>query len=437
MSTIKLVEGREIFDSRGFPTVEVDVTLDSGAVGRAAVPSGASTGAHEAIELRDYGDRLQGKGVRTVVANVRGELAKAVLGLDAIDQRSVDRALIRTDGTDNKSRLGGNAVLGVSIASARAAAAHLNVPLWRHVGGSNAHVMPVPLMNVINGGSHADNNIDFQEFMIMPLGAASYEEALLWGAEIYHQLAAVLKHRGLSVCVGDEGGFAPDLESNESALVLLVEAIERVGLRPGEDVSLALDIASSELFKDGHYSLVGEKRSFNSKEMTEELVRLCDHYPIVSIEDGLAEDDWEGWALLTEALGERVQLVGDDLFVTNTDRMARGVASGVANSVLVKVNQIGTLTETLECVELAVRNNYSVIISHRSGETSDTTISDLAVATNCGQIKTGAPARGERIAKYNQLLRIAEQLGDMATYRGAAVLSGIDRTTENILMGAL
>ena len=353
------------------------------------------------------------------------------------EQRSVDRLLIDVDGTDDKSRLGANAILGVSLAVARAAATHLGLPLWRYVGGVNAHALPVPMMNVINGGSHAGNNIDFQEFMLVPLGAASYEEALMWGVEAYHRLAAVLRARGLSTGVGDEGGFAPDLESNEAALALLVEAVERSGLEPGEDMALALDVASSEFFDGGRYQLAGENRSLDSEEMAEELARLCDSYPIASIEDGVAEDDWDGWNALTELLGHRVQLVGDDLFVTNADRLARGVASGAANAILVKANQVGTLTETLDCVELAMRNGYAVVMSHRSGETSDTTIADLAVATNCGQIKTGAPARSDRTAKYNQLLRIAEQLGDSASYRGSAALAGATPSVDTITMGSL
>ena len=405
-----------MFDSRGNPTVEVDVKLDSGALGRAAVPSGASTGLYEASELRDGGERLRGKGVRVAVANVISELASTVCGMKASDQRAVDRALARADGTDTKERLGANAILGVSLATARAAAADCGMPLWRYVGGVNAHVMPVPMMNVLNGGAHADNNVDFQEFMVVPVGAASYEEALTWGVEIYHKLASILKSRGLSVSIGDEGGFAPNLDSNESALVLLIEAIENVGLTPGNDVALALDVAASEFYEDDHYKLAGENISLTADEMVSKLVSLSETYPIVSIEDGLAEDDWSGWVSLTNSVGKRVQIVGDDLFVTNTERLARGVAAGAANSILIKVNQIGTLTETLECVELATRSGYSSVMSHRSGETADTVIADLAVATNCGQIKTGAPARSDRVAKYNQLLRISEQLGDTAIY---------------------
>lgn len=416
MTRICSVHAREVFDSRGNPTVEVDVKLDSGALGRAAVPSGASTGLYEASELRDGGERLRGKGVRVAVANVISELASTVCGMKASDQRAVDRALARADGTDTKERLGANAILGVSLATARAAAADCGMPLWRYVGGVNAHVMPVPMMNVLNGGAHADNNVDFQEFMVVPVGAASYEEALTWGVEIYHKLASILKSRGLSVSIGDEGGFAPNLDSNESALVLLIEAIENVGLTPGNDVALALDVAASEFYEDDHYKLAGENISLTADEMVSKLVSLSETYPIVSIEDGLAEDDWSGWVSLTNSVGKRVQIVGDDLFVTNTERLARGVAAGAANSILIKVNQIGTLTETLECVELATRSGYSSVMSHRSGETADTVIADLAVATNCGQIKTGAPARSDRVAKYNQLLRISEQLGDTAIY---------------------
>ena len=416
MSRICSVHAREVFDSRGNPTVEVDVKLDSGATGRAAVPSGASTGLYEASELRDGGKRLGGKGVRVAVANVTKELASVVCGMKASDQRAVDRALTAVDGTDTKERLGANAILGVSLATARAAAADCGMPLWRYVGGVNAHVMPVPMMNVLNGGAHADNNVDFQEFMVVPVGAASYEEALTWGVEIYHKLASILKSRGLSVSIGDEGGFAPNLDSNESALVLLIEAIENVGLAPGDDVALALDVAASEFYEDERYKLAGENISLTTDDMVSKLVSLSETYPIVSIEDGLAEDDWSGWVSLTNSVGKRVQIVGDDLFVTNTERLARGVAASAANSILIKVNQIGTLTETLECVELATRSGYTSVMSHRSGETADTVIADLAVATNCGQIKTGAPARSDRVAKYNQLLRISEQLGDTALY---------------------
>ena len=428
VSLIKAVRAREVFDSRGNPTVEVDVVLESGASGRAMVPSGASTGAFEAVELRDGGSRLRGKGVLTAVANATGELADAVRGIDAADQRAVDAALVDADGTDDKGRLGANAILGVSLATARAAAAELEIPLWRHVGGANAHVLPVPMMNLLNGGAHADNNVDFQEFMVVPVGAASYSEALCWGVEVYHELAAVLKGRGLSTALGDEGGFAPDLGSNAEAVALLAEATERAGFVVGDEIGFALDVASTEFFGDGRYVLASEGRTLDSGEMAVELSRLCDEYPIVSVEDGMAEEDWAGWAELTAAVGERVQLVGDDVFVTNAERLARGVRSGVANAILVKVNQIGSLTETLDCVELAVRSGYGAVMSHRSGETEDTAIADLAVATNCGQIKTGAPARSDRVAKYNQLLRIEEQLADAAAFRGReALATGGDR----------
>jgi len=424
VSIIEGIIGREIIDSRGNPTVEVEVELDSGATGRAAVPSGASTGAFEAVELRDGDDtRHGGKGVQDAVGHVNGEIADALLGLDAADQRDLDRILLALDGTDNKGRLGANAILGVSLAAAAAVSSELDLPLFRYVGGVNACTLPVPMMNVINGGEHADNNVDLQEFMFMPVGAASFSEALRWGAECYHTLRGVLHERGLSTAIGDEGGFAPDLGSNEEAVALLVEAIERAGRAPGEEIALAMDAASTEFFVDGNYVLAGEGRTLSPAEFADYLADLCDRYPIVSIEDGMAEEDWEGWALHTEKLGGRIQLVGDDLFVTNTARLARGIADGVANSILVKVNQIGSLTETLEAVELATRNSYTSVMSHRSGETEDTTIADLAVATNCGQIKTGAPARSDRVAKYNQLLRIEESLGDAAVYPGAAALA--------------
>jgi enolase len=424
LSIIEGIIGREILDSRGNPTVEVEVELDSGAVGRAAVPSGASTGAFEAVELRDGdADRYLGKGVSGAVEHVNGEIADALLGFDALDQRDLDRVLSDIDGTDNKARLGANAILGVSLAVAKAAAVELDLPLYRYVGGPNASVLPVPMLNVINGGEHADNNVDIQEFMLMPVGAASFSEALRWGAECYHTLKKVVADRGLSTAIGDEGGFAPNLGSNEEAVALLVEAIERSGRVPGEEIALALDAASTEFFADGTYTLAGEGRSLSSSEFADYLVDLCGRYPIVSIEDGMAEEDWDGWAELTAKLGDRVQLVGDDLFVTNSERLARGIESGVANSILVKVNQIGSLTETLEAVELATRNRYTSVMSHRSGETEDVTIADLAVATNCGQIKTGAPARSDRVAKYNQLLRIEEQLGEAAVYRGRAALA--------------
>ena len=424
MSTIEVVVGRQVLDSRGNPTVEVDVQLDSGASGRAIVPSGASTGMFEAVELRDGGDAWGGKGVTIAVANVNGELAAAVRGMDAYDQRAVDRALCDADGTDDKGRLGANAILGLSLATARAAAVEADAPLFRYVGGANAHVLPVPMLNVLNGGEHADNNVDLQEFMLMPVGAASFSEGLRWGVECYHVLKGVLSERGLSTSVGDEGGFAPNLGSNEEAVQLLVEAIQKAGLTPGEDMALALDVASTEFFSDGSYHLAGEGRTLTSDEMAAYLADLADRYPIVSIEDGMAEEDWDGWASLYGLVGDRVQLVGDDLFVTNVERLQRGIQLGVANSILVKVNQIGTLTETLEAVEMANANGWTAVMSHRSGETEDTTIADLAVATNCGQIKTGAPARSDRVAKYNQLLRIEEMLGEAAAFRGGAALAG-------------
>ena len=423
MSEIAVIAAREVLDSRGNPTVEVEVVLDTGAVGRAIVPSGASTGEHEAVELRDGGDRYLGKGVLNAVDNVNGEISDAIEGLDALDQRTIDGELIALDGTDNKARLGANAILGVSLAVAHAAAAELELPLYRYVGGANAHVLPVPMMNVVNGGVHADNNIDLQEFMLMPLGAPSYAEALRWGVETYHTLKALLHERGLSTAVGDEGGFAPNLASNEEAVRVLVEAIERAGYAPGEQIAIALDPATSELYRDGSYHLTGEGKVLSSDDFVGYWQRLADTYPIVSIEDGMAEDDWDGWAALTKAIGPRVQLVADDLFVTNVERLEMGIERGVANSVLVKVNQIGTLTETLETVETATRHGYTSVMSHRSGETEDATIADLAVATNCGQIKTGAPARSDRVAKYNQLLRIEDALGDGARYRGGGALA--------------
>ncbi len=423
MSLIEQVIGREVLDSRGNPTIEVEVLLDSGASGRAIVPSGASTGSFEAVELRDGGDRYRGKGVLQAVAHVDGEIADFLEGFDALDQRAVDLAMIDADGTPNKARLGANAILGVSLATARAAADELGLSLFRYVGGIDAHVLPVPMMNVVNGGVHADNSIDLQEFMIMPVGAASFAEALRWGVETYHALSGVLHERGISTAVGDEGGFAPDLDSNEEAVRILVEAIEAAGRVPGEEIAIAMDPATSELYSDGRYELAGEGRSLSSAEMVEYWVDLVDRYPVVSLEDGMAEDDWDGWAALTAALGSRVQLVGDDLFVTNEDRLRRGIDAATANAVLVKVNQIGTLTETLGTMELATRSSYACVMSHRSGETEDTTIADLAVATNCGQIKTGAPARSDRVAKYNQLLRIEDELGESAAFRGGAALS--------------
>jgi len=428
MSTIIDIHAREILDSRGNPTVEVDVVLESGAMGRAAVPSGASTGAHEAVERRD-GDksRYMGKGVLDAVAHVDDEIYDALVGFDALDQRDIDRVLVELDGTDNKGRLGANAILGVSLAVAKAAADELAVPLYRYVGGVNAHVLPVPMMNVLNGGEHADNNVDIQEFMIMPVGAASFGEALRWGAETYHVLKKVLHDRNLSTAIGDEGGFAPNLASNEDAVKLLLEAIEKAGFTPGTDMAIALDAASTEFYRDGAYVLAGEGRTLSPAEMVGYLEDLVGRYPIVSIEDGMAEEDWDGWSRLTAAIGDRVQLVGDDLFVTNVERLSRGIDAGVANSILVKVNQIGSLTETLESVAMATRAGYTAVMSHRSGETEDTTIADLAVATNCGQIKTGAPARSDRVAKYNQLLRIEDDLGDAAAYWGAAALKQVGR----------
>ena len=424
-SSIGSVVARQVLDSRGNPTLEAEVRLESGTSGRAIVPSGASTGQHEAVELRDGGDRWAGRGVTRAVANVNTELSEAVLGLDALEQGVVDRAMLDADATDNKGHLGANAILGVSLAGASAAAEERGVPLYRSIGGDDAHVLPVPMLNVINGGEHADNNVDIQEFMFMPVGAASFSEALRWGVECYHTLRGVLSSRGLATAVGDEGGFAPNLGSNEEAVQLLVEAIGAAGFNPGSDVALALDVASTEFFADGSYELTGEGRSLSSGAMVDYLADLSGRYPIVSIEDGMAEDDWDGWVALTEAVGDSVQLVGDDLFVTNTERLQRGIDSGVANSILVKVNQIGTLTETLEAIELATANGYTAVVSHRSGETEDTTIADLAVATNCGQIKTGAPARSDRVAKYNQLLRIEEDLGEAAAYRGGAALAGV------------
>ena len=417
MSIIETVIGREILDSRGNPTVEVEVELVSGARGRAAVPSGASTGAHEAVELRDGDGRYRGKGCARAVANVNGEIAAAVAGLDAADQRTLDATLLALDGTGNKARLGANAILGTSLAAAHAVAAEAGMPLYRYVGGVNAHVLPVPCMNVLNGGAHADSNVDLQEFMLVPVGAVSFSEALRWGTETYHALRDLLKERGLATALGDEGGFAPDLPSNEEACALLLRAIEQAGFRPGEEIALALDVAATELYRPGvGYVLAGEGRTLTSAEFVDELDRLVGRYPIVSIEDGMAEDDWDGWVALTERLGTRTQLVGDDVFVTNAERLARGIELGAGNSILVKVNQIGSLTETLDTVALASGSGYTAMMSHRSGETEDATIADLAVATNCGQIKTGAPCRSDRTAKYNQLLRIAEELGDAAIY---------------------
>jgi enolase len=424
VSAVEHVLGRQVLDSRGNPTVEVEVHLESGASGRALVPSGASTGSFEACERRDGGDRYGGLGVLGAVQSVSTEIAGVLVGMEALDQRLVDLTLIDLDGTDNKSRLGANAILGVSLATARAGADELGLPLYRYLGGVGAHVLPVPMLNVLNGGVHADNSLDVQEFMVMPVGAASFSEGLRWGAEVYRALRLLLHDRGLTTAVGDEGGFAPSLGRNEDAIVLLEEAIERAGRVPGDEMAIALDPAATELWRDGAYHLPGEGLTMSGDEMVEWWAGLCDRHPIVSIEDGMAEEDWDGWAALPRALGSRVQLVGDDLFVTNGDRLARGIAAGVANSVLVKVNQIGTLTETLETMARAGRAGYTAVMSHRSGETEDTTIADLAVATNCGQIKTGAPARGERVAKYNQLLRIEEGLGEAAAYPGAAALAG-------------
>ena len=433
MLTISALRAREILDSRGNPTLEVDCLLEGGALGRAAVPSGASTGEHEAIELRD-GDakRYRGKGVQKAVTHVGEAIAPALLGMSAYEQGAVDALLLELDGTPNKGRLGANALLGVSMAVAHAAAAALDVPLYRHLGGAHAHVLPVPLMNVVNGGAHADNNVDLQEFMIVPLGAPSFREALRWGAEVFHALHAVLKKQGLATAVGDEGGFAPNLRTNEDALKVLLTAIETAGYEPGEQIGLALDVAASELWQnDGSgYLLAGEGgKKLTSAQMVDWYAGLCERYPIVSIEDGLDENDWAGWALLTERLGSKVQLVGDDLFVTNVTRLARGIRENVGNSILVKVNQIGTLTETLASVEMAQRAGWTAVISHRSGETEDVTISDLAVATNAGQIKTGSLCRTDRVAKYNQLLRIEEQLGSSAHYPGRQAFRALRKQT--------
>ena len=421
MTQIIDIHGREILDSRGNPTVEVDVLLEDGSFGRAAVPSGASTGAHEAIELRD-GDKTRylGKGVTKAVDSVNGEITDLLLGLDAEDQRDVDLAMIALDGTENKARLGANAILGTSMAVAKAAANARGLPLYSYIGGVSAHILPVPMMNIINGGEHADNPIDIQEFMIMPVGAESISEAVRWGAEVFHTLKKGLSEKGLATAVGDEGGFAPNLASTRDALDFIMQSIEKAGFKPGEDIALALDCASTEFFADGRYDMAGEGTSLSPVEMAEYLKQLCDDYPIRSIEDGMAEDDFEGWKALTDLIGGRVQLVGDDLFVTNPARLTMGIEKGLANSLLVKVNQIGTLTETLQAVEIAHRAGYTTVMSHRSGETEDATIADLAVATNCGQIKTGSLARSDRLAKYNQLIRIEEELGDSAHYLGAA-----------------
>ncbi len=421
MSQIEHVHARQILDSRGNPTVEVDVTLASGAKGRAAVPSGASTGEFEATELRDGGDAYLGKGVTHAVANVNTEIAAAVRGRDIDDQAGLDRALIDLDGTPNKSRLGANAILGVSLAGAQAAAAEAGMPLWRHLGGEDAHVLPVPMMNVLNGGAHADNSVDFQEFMIVPCGADSFAQALRIGTEVFHHLKKTIHDRGGATSVGDEGGFAPDLASNEEALQVVISGIEAAGYTPGQDVCIALDPAVSELYHNGAYVLEHENRSLTADEMAAYWADLTARYPIVSLEDGMDEEDWAGWKTLTDAVGDRVQLVGDDLFVTNTERLQRGIDLGVGNSILIKVNQIGTLTETMEAIAMARAAGYTAVMSHRSGETEDVTIADLAVATGCGQIKTGAPSRSDRVAKYNQLLRIEEELGSAATFPGRSV----------------
>ncbi len=421
MTAIIDIHGREILDSRGNPTVEVDVLLEDGSMGRAAVPSGASTGAHEAVELRD-GDktRYMGKGVLKAVDAVNDEISEVLLGLDAEDQRDIDLAMIALDGTENKARLGANAILGTSMAVAKAAAAARGLPLYSYIGGVSAHVLPVPMMNIINGGEHADNPIDFQEFMVMPVGAESLADAVRWGAEIFHTLKKGLSDKGLSTAVGDEGGFAPNLASTRDALDFIMQSIEKAGFKPGDDIALALDCASTEFFADGRYDIAGEGLSLTGEEMADYLADLCANYPIRSIEDGMAEDDFAGWKALTDKIGDKVQLVGDDLFVTNPKRLNMGIGEGLANSLLVKVNQIGTLTETLEAVSIAQRNGYTAVMSHRSGETEDSTIADLAVATNCGQIKTGSLARSDRLGKYNQLIRIEEELGASAFYAGSS-----------------
>lgn len=428
MAVITDVYAREIMDSRGNPTVEVEVYLEDGTIGRAAVPSGASTGQFEAVELRDSeSPRYLGKGVLQAVANVNDIIGPAILGFDASEQVAIDGVMIELDGTPNKAKLGANAILGVSMAVARAAAESYDLPLFQYLGGTNAKELPVPMMNILNGGAHADNNVDIQEFMIMPIGASSFMEALRYCAEVYHTLKGVLKAKGLATGVGDEGGFAPNLGSNEEALQVITEAIEKAGLVVGKDIVFAIDAASSEFYKDGKYHLAGEGKVKTAAEMVEYYAELCEKYPIYSIEDGLAEEDWEGWKFLTERLGKTVQLVGDDLFVTNTERLSRGIKEDTANAILIKVNQIGTLTETFDAIEMAKRAGYTAVISHRSGETEDSTIADIAVAVNAGQIKTGAPARSERVAKYNQLLRIEDMLAETAQYRGSDVFYNIKR----------
>jgi len=427
MSQIKDIRGREIIDSRGNPTVEADVILESGAMGRAAVPSGASTGSREAIELRDGGARFMGKGVLQAVKNVNEEIREALLGMDPKDQAKIDQAMIDLDGTENKARLGANATLAVSMAVAKAAAAEAGQPLYRYLGGTEATTMPVPMMNIINGGEHADNSVDLQEFMIMPVGASSINEALQWGAEIFHTLKKVLSDKGYNTAVGDEGGFAPDLKSNEEAITVILEAIEKAGYKAGEQVMIAIDAAASEFYKDGKYVLASEGKSMTSEEFVDFLDVWVDKYPIISIEDGLDESDWAGWKIMTEKLGKKIQLVGDDLFVTNPKILAEGVEKDIANSILIKVNQIGTLTETLAAITMAKENGYTAVVSHRSGETEDSTIADLAVATNAGQIKTGSMSRSDRIAKYNQLIRIAEELGDKATFPGKSAFYNLSK----------
>jgi len=430
LSIIVDIYGREVLDSRGNPTVEVEVWTEDGAFGRALVPSGASTGAFEAVELRDGDEeRFLGKGVMNAVNNVNEIIAEEVIGMDVFEQAAIDKLMIRLDGTPNKGKLGANAILGVSLAVARAAADELGMPLYQYVGGVNSKTLPVPMMNILNGGEHADNNVDIQEFMVMPVGAKNFKEALRMGAEIFHSLKSVLKSKGLNTAVGDEGGFAPNLSSNEEALKTIVEAIEKAGYKPGEEIMLALDVAASEMYDENKkvYNLAGEGRVLTVEEMIDYYEELVNKYPIISIEDGLAEDDWDGWKLLTDRLGKKIQLVGDDLFVTNTERLNKGIELGVSNSVLVKLNQIGTLTETLDTIEMAKTNGYTAVISHRSGETEDTTIADLAVATNAGQIKTGAPSRTDRVAKYNQLLRIEDMLGEEAVYKGKKTFYNIKK----------
>ena len=428
MTTVLDIYAREILDSRGNPTVEVDVMLEDGTLGRASVPSGASTGVYEAVELRDgEKDRYMGKGVQNAVKNVNEIIAPEIVGMDALDQIGIDQSMIELDGTPNKGKLGANAILGVSMAVAKAAAKALDMSLYQYLGGFNAKQLPVPMMNILNGGKHADNNVDIQEFMAMPVGAKSFAEALRMNVEVYHNLKKVLKDRGLNTAIGDEGGFAPDLSSNEEAIEVIVEAIKCAGYKPGEDIYIALDTAASEIYHDGKYHLTGEGVVKTSAEMVDFYAALVEKYPIISLEDGLAEDDWEGWALLTKKLGDKIQLVGDDLFVTNTERLSRGIEKGVANSVLIKVNQIGTLTETFDTIEMAKRAGYTAVVSHRSGETEDATIADIVVAVNAGQIKSGAPARTDRVAKYNQLLRIEEELGELAQYRGKDVFYNLKK----------